>query len=321
MRVMTAPASTPPSAPAPLPVPETVAPTKPSRDVRHVRLRANGVEFHVALAGPEGAPLVLCLHGFPECWYSWHHQLRALSDRFLVAAPDLRGYGETEKPEHGYDLRTLASDVPALIRALGRNRATVVGHDWGGIIAYAAAAWHPDAVERVMVLNCPHPAAVISRVPTLSQLRKSWYIFAMQLPFVFEARLAKDDFAILPRIFMAGAKRRSMLRREDLETIRASFARPGTADRAIRYYRENLSLTGILIRGRLRVPAVSVPALVLYGRDDPFVGATLFHGHERHFRGPYEIRYIPDCGHWTQQEAPDLVSDAIRSFVAGAPPL
>src|SRR3954463_11862056 len=95
--------------------------------LRHVRVRANGVEFHVALAGPDDAPLVLCLHGFPECWYSWRHQLSALSDRFLIAAPDLRGYGETEKPAGGYDLKTLAADAVALIPALGRESAHLVG--------------------------------------------------------------------------------------------------------------------------------------------------------------------------------------------------
>jgi len=290
------------------------------REVRHVRVRANGIGFHVALAGPADAPLLLCLHGFPECWYSWHRQLEALSDRFLVAAPDMRGYGETDKPAGGYELRSLAADIPALVRALGRERALLVGHDWGGLVAYAAAAWHPEAFERLVVLNCPHPAAVTATMPSWSQLRKSWYIFAMQIPHLFDARLAKDGCAILPRMFHAGAKRRSALRREDLEVIRASFATPGTVRCALAYYRTNLSPVG-LWKGRMNAPPVTVPTLVLYGRDDPFVGPDLFHGHERHFRGAYEIRYIPDCGHWTQQEAPEVVNDAIRAFAsAGATP-
>src|SRR5436190_5273232 len=122
----------------PFPSPGTASAVTPP-GVRHVRVRANGIEFHVAIAGPEGAPLLLCLHGFPECWYSWRHQLEALSDRFLVAAPDLRGYGETEKPKSGYDIENLAADAAALVGALGRERAIIVGHDWGGLIAYAAA--------------------------------------------------------------------------------------------------------------------------------------------------------------------------------------
>jgi pimeloyl-ACP methyl ester carboxylesterase len=281
--------------------------------IRHVRVRANGIEFHVALAGPDDAPLVLCLHGFPECWYSWRHQLEGLSDRFLVAAPDLRGYGETEKPASGYELVNLAADVAALVPALGRSSASVVGHDWGGFLAYAAAARHPAAVERLAVLNCPHPAAITAAFPTLDQLRRSWYIFAMQVPGLFDWRLARDGAAILPRVFKSGARRRDAFTAADLEVLRASFARPGVIPAALRYYRTNLSPLALL-RGRMRTPPVPVPTLVLYGRDDPFEGPHLFHGHERHFTGPYEIRYIPDCGHWTQQEVPDLVNEALATF-------
>lgn len=285
------------------------------RETRHARVRAAGIEFHVALAGAEDAPLLLCLHGFPECWYSWRHQLAALSDRFLVVAPDLRGYGETEKAEHGYELASLASDVRALVRALGRERAVLVGHDWGGLIGYTAAALHAEAVERLVVLNCPHPAAASAALRSLDQVRKSWYVFAIQIPLLFDLRLARDGCAIVPRIFMAGARRRDMLRREDLEVFRAALARPGAIDRALRYYRINLSIRGVLT-GSLRVPPVPVPTLVMLGRDDPFVGPRLFDGHERHFTGDYEIRYLPGCGHWTQQEVPDVVNEAIRSFTA-----
>lgn len=280
---------------------------------RHKRIRANGIEFHVALAGDDAAPLLLCLHGFPECWYSWRHQLRGLAHLFLVAAPDLRGYGETDKPPSGYGIRTLAADAAALVHALGRERAILVGHDWGGLIAYAAAALHPAGFERLVVLNCPHPAAVGRAFRSLDQLRRSWYIFAIQVPGLFDWRLAKDDASIIPRMFMAGARRRSMLARQDLDELRRAFARPGVVSAALAYYRENLSPLALL-RGRMALPPVHQPTLVLHGRDDPFVGPTLFEGHERFFRGPYEIRYIADCGHWTQQEVPDLVNDALATL-------
>lgn len=278
-----------------------------SRRIDHRRVRANGIEFHVALAGDPDAPLILCLHGFPECWYSWRRQLEALSGRFLVAAPDLRGYGETDKPAAGYELANLAADAAALIPALGRERAVLAGHDWGGLIAYATAARHPERVERLVVLNAPHPAAIRSGLASPGQILKSWYIFAMQVPLLFDWRLARDDAAIIPRIFRAGARRRAMLPREDLEVFRRSFARPGVVECALRYYRTNLSPLGLLL-GRVSTPRVSVPTTIVYGRDDPFVGPALFREHERHFRGPYAFHVVPDCGHWTQQEAPEVVN-------------
>jgi pimeloyl-ACP methyl ester carboxylesterase len=283
--------------------------------VRHTRVSANGLSFHVALSGPPDAPLLLCLHGFPECWYSWRHQLAALSDRFLVAAPDLRGYGETDKPDGGYDIRNLAGDAAALVAALGRESAHIAGHDWGALVACAAAAWYPGAVDRLIILNCPHPAAVRTAARSPSQLLKSWYVFGMQIPGLFDWRLAKDEAAIIPRVFMRGAKRRDRFTGADLDVFRRSFATPGTARAALQYYRTNLSPLAVL-SGRMDVPAVRTPTLVLYGRDDPYVGPTLFYGHERHFRGPYEMRYIPDCGHWTQQEVPDLVNEALAGFLA-----
>lgn len=284
-----------------------------TRTVRHVRVRANGMDFHVALAGPDDAPLVLCLHGFPECWYSYRHQLEALSQDFLVAAPDLRGYGESDKPRSGYELRNLATDAAALVGALGRIRANLVGHDWGGLIAYATAAFFPGTIERLAVLNCPHPAAIPTGMRSLDQLRRSWYIFAIQIPKLFDLRLAQDSAAILPRIFMSGARRRAMLSAHDLDVFRRTFARAGAPEAALEYYRTNLSPLGLLL-GRMRVPPVSVPTLVLHAQDDPFVGPAFFRGHEAHFTGPYEIRFIPGCGHWTQQEAPELVNEALSEF-------
>jgi pimeloyl-ACP methyl ester carboxylesterase len=285
-----------------------------STATRHERVRANGLEFHVALAGRETAPLLLCLHGFPECWYSWRHQLSTLSDRFLVAAPDLRGYGETEKPPSGYQIRNLAADIAGLVRALGRERAHIVGHDWGGLVAYTTAALFRDVAERLVVLNCPHPAAIYGTF-TLDQLLKSWYIFAIQIPWFFDWRLARNDAAIIPRIFLSGATRRSMFRPEDLDELRRSFARPGVVPAALAYYRTNLSLLAML-RGAMRIPPVAAPTLVIYGRNDPFVGPSFFRDHARHFLGSYEFREIPDCGHWTQQEAPELVNEAIAGFLA-----
>src|SRR5688500_1161235 len=124
----------------------------------HRAVTANGARFHLAEHGPTDGPLVLLLHGFPQFWWSWRHQLEALGDAgFRVVAPDLRGYGASDKPPRGYDGYTLSSDVAAMIRALGAREAHLVGHDWGGMLAWSVATLHPGITASVAVLGMPHP--------------------------------------------------------------------------------------------------------------------------------------------------------------------
>lgn len=304
--------------------------------VHHETVEANGIHFHVARSGDGpgvpgddraagGAPtrpLILMLHGFPECWYSWRHQLRAFASSYDCAAPDLRGYGDTAKPEGGYDLDTLADDAAALVRALGHARATVVGHDWGGLIAWHVAARHPEVLERLAIINCP-PAEVMLRhlLTNPRQIQRSWYIFFSQIPGLPEARLSRDGAAIIPRIFKSGATRREAFTPEDLEVFRQAMAKPGAVASALAYYRRILRdafAPAALLRRFLGPdpPPIEVPGLVIWGRDDPFLGIELTHGLERRFRGPFTLRYIPRCGHWTQQEAPDEVNGALRELLA-----
>jgi pimeloyl-ACP methyl ester carboxylesterase len=286
-----------------------------SRVIRHLRVRANGVGFHVALSGRDEAPLLLCLHGFPECWYSWRHQLEALSDRFLVAAPDLRGYGDTERPPGGFDIRTLAADAAALARELSGEPAFLAGHDWGAMIACAAAGFHPAAWTRLVVLGGPHPAALRRAQLSPRQVVKSWYIAAMQIPWLPEWVLSRNDAAFVDRIYRAGSAVRDAFSREDLETLRVSFARPGAARAALAYYRVNLSPWAIAA-GRMSTPPVGIPSLVLVGTEDPFLAPVLFDDNRRHFRGEYTFRRLPGCGHWIQQEAPDVLNAALREFLS-----
>jgi pimeloyl-ACP methyl ester carboxylesterase len=147
----------------------------------------NGVRLHCVVEG-EG-PLVLLLHGFPETSRAWRKQIPALAKRFRVVAPDLRGFGASDKPNGiaAYRTSVVAEDIVGLIRAFGADRAHVVGHDWGGGVAWALATLHPEAVDRLVVLNCPHPAIMQKALRSnWAQIRKSWYIFAFQLPWVPE---------------------------------------------------------------------------------------------------------------------------------------
>ncbi|MEA2626098.1 MAG: hypothetical protein QOD06_2143, partial [Candidatus Binatota bacterium] len=209
-------------------------------DWKHERVTANGIQFHVVTAGSTSAPLVVLLHGFPEFWYAWRHQIPALAEHFRVAVPDLRGYGDSDKPPRvaDYAIDVLAADVAGLVRALGESKATIVGHDWGGGVAWATALEHPDVVEKLIVLNCPHPAKFARALRTnFRQLRRSWYMFFFQLPRIPERLLLRKDAAILDTMFRGMAKRPGTFSDEDLRELKQAIQKPGAATGAINYYR------------------------------------------------------------------------------------
>ena len=207
--------------------------------IEEITVQANGLRMHALAAGPADGPLVVLLHGFPELARSWRRQLPALAAAgYRAVAPDQRGYGETEL-RGPYDAGTLARDVVELVRALGRERATLVGHDWGGAVAWTAAREHPEVVERLVALNCP-PPEVLSRElrSSFRQLRRSWYMAFFQLPWLPERRMTRDGAAVVG----AGARRwlaqpRGVEPRRRLSSYRAAFSRPGRAKAAIDWYR------------------------------------------------------------------------------------
>jgi epoxide hydrolase 4 len=271
-------------------------------------LTANGITFHALADGPADGPLVLCLHGFPELGRSWRHQLPALAaGGYRTVAPDLRGYGQTEL-RGPYDLRTLTDDVGALVAALGRERAIVVGHDWGGAVAWTVAALRPSLVEKLVVLNCPPPqdlARAMLRSP--SQLRRSWYILFFQLPWLPERRMAANCAEVVARA--------------ELATYRVAFARPGRAKAAIDWYRASFR-RALRPRRPRELPPVEAPTLVLWGSEDRFLGRGL--------AAPDRLRrslakgnvptvvLIDDAGHFVQNEAPDRVNDELLRWLGQA---
>jgi pimeloyl-ACP methyl ester carboxylesterase len=287
-----------------------------------LNLTANGIAFHALADGPSDGPLVLCLHGFPELGRSWRHQLPALATAgYRVVAPDLRGYGGTEL-QGPYDLRTLVGDVEALIASLGRRRAIVVGHDWGGAVAWSVAALRPSVVEKLVVLNCPPPhelARAMLRSP--SQLLRSWYILFFQLPWLPERRMAENCAEVVARALVGGSHRRGVWSADELAAYRVAFARPGRAKAAIDWYRASFRRS--LRPGRRRgLPPVQAPTLVLWGTEDRFLG--------RELADPGRLRrsladgneptvvWIDDAGHFVQNEAPDRVNDELLLWLGPA---
>lgn len=287
--------------------------------MEQLRLEANGARFHALAEGAEDGPLVLLLHGFPESSRHWRHQLPALAEGgFRAVAPDLRGYGESDK--HGpYDVETLARDVAGLVAALGRERATVVGHDWGGAVAWVAAHHAPDLVERLVVLNCPHPASLRRELLTNPrQIARSSYMFFFQLPWLPERMLARDDCRAIARALRGGSHVREAWTREELDLARAEFLRPGVASAALGYYRAAARHPGIARRLAASRP-ITAPTLILWGVHDRFLGEeTIRPERLRPYFAPGnvpEIRRIEEAGHFVQNEAPERVNEELLAWL------
>ncbi len=279
--------------------------------LRHRFVEANGVRFHCVEAGD--GPLVLLLHGFPEFWYSWRRQLGPLSDRFHVVAPDLRGYNLTDKPAEGYQIRDLAADVDALIGALGADRARVVGHDWGGAVAWATAMWSPERVERLAILNAPHPAAYfreLRRNPR--QWLKSWYIGVFQIPRLPEWLLGRRRCAGIARMLRSSATRSDVFSQDDLAAYRRAMCRPGALTATLAYYRA----LGRTRPGELRrqVHPIQAPTLVIWGQRDVALAPQLADDLDR-WAPRTRVERVPDAGHWVHHERPELVNDLLRDFL------
>jgi epoxide hydrolase 4 len=195
-----------------------------------MHLSTNGVMLHAVAAGPSDGPLVILLHGFPEFWYGWRHQIEPLAAvGYRVLVPDLRGYNLSSKPEglRAYTLDVLADDVLGLATTLGRPKFTIVGHDWGGALAWHLAARNPDRIERAVILNGPYLAAARGYARSHpGQMLKSWYIGLFQVPWLPERLLSASDFAWL-RQALTRTSQPGAFQADDLEHYRKAWAQPG----------------------------------------------------------------------------------------------
>jgi epoxide hydrolase 4 len=286
---------------------------------KHEFVQANGIRFHYVTAG-EG-PLVILLHGFPQFWYAWRHQIPELATRLRVVAPDLRGYGDTERPPKVEDYRvaTLAADVASLVRALGADRAHVVGHDWGGAIAWMTALQHPDVVDRLVVLNCPHPNRFGRELRSNPrQLLRSWYMFFFQLPLVPEWTFHASPDAAIARMFRGMAVRKDAFTDDDLRAFKGALRKPGALTAAINYYRATFRNFSEMRRIENEDQKIAAPTLLIWAEDDVALGKELTYGMEELFAGPFRIQYVPNCSHWVNEEQPELVNQLILGHLTTA---
>ena len=287
---------------------------------RHDTVETNGVRLHVVTAGPEDGDLVLLLHGFPEFWYSWHRQLEALAAAgYRVVAPDLRGYNCSEKPSgvDAYHIDELVGDVAGLIRAFDCESAHVVGHDWGGLVAWYTAIERPGVVNRLAVLNAPHPSAYERALRTsLSQLRNSWYVAYFQLPRLPEYGLAWNDYEAVEQVFSAGTVQPDAVSEQDIRRYKRALSRPGSRRAALNYYRSMGRRTTrlTLTRGGVGDLPVRVPTLLLWGVQDHALDVSLTRGLDEWVPDSRVERY-PDAGHWVQFDAPERVTARLLNYL------
>lgn len=277
----------------------------------HHEGEVNGVRLHWVEQGR--GPLVVLLHGFPELWYEWRHLIPALAAAgFRAVAPDMRGYNLSEKPKgvEPYALRHLTADVAALVRHLGETRAHVVGHDWGGVVAWRLAMDHAEVVDRLVIVNAPHPRVFARELRKPKQALKSAYAAFFQLPAVPEAVFRANGYAMVERVFR-DEPRPGAYTGEDIALYKEAIARPGALKAMINYY-----------RAAVRHPAgeslpVTAPTLVVWGEDDAHLNVENTIGLEEHVPG-VRVERLPGVSHWVPADAPEELAALVTRFLHAA---
>jgi pimeloyl-ACP methyl ester carboxylesterase len=283
--------------------------------VQHKQAVVNGVRLHYVEAGT--GPLVVLLHGFPEFWWSWRSQIPALVEAgYRVIAPDQRGYAASEKPVgwRNYRIELLAADVAALIREAGEERAFVVGHDWGAAVAWMVATLHPEVVERLAILNVPHPDTMqrtLMRNP--KQLLHSWYMFFFQLPWLPERLLGWGGRDALARTY--GDAREGAFTDADLDRYVEALHGPEGFRGPINWYRAALRTP--IGRARRLYRPIPAEVLVIWGEQDRFLTASMAQPSPElvpHVR----VERLPDASHWVQHDEPERVNALLTGFFGAA---
>jgi pimeloyl-ACP methyl ester carboxylesterase len=270
-----------------------------------------GVKIHYASLGPKdaaGAPLVVMIHGFPDFWYSWRHQMSALADRFQVVAIDQRGYNLSDKPTgvESYDMRLLVGDVAAVIRHLGRDKATIVGHDWGGAVAWQFALALPQMTENLVILNLPHPNGLLRELRSnTEQIANSEYARTFQTksasdPTVFFGKpMTAETLSSWVRDPAARARYVEAFQRSDFTAM-------------LNYYKRNYPQAGPQAPPPPDIPKAKMPVLMFHGLGDTALHSDGLSGTWNWLEKDLTLVTVPGAGHFVQQDAADLVSTTTR---------
>ncbi|XP_055342687.1 epoxide hydrolase 4-like [Paramacrobiotus metropolitanus] len=278
----------------------------------------NGIRIHYVASGPPDAPLMLFLHGFPEFFYTWRHQIRYFKNSYRVVAVDLRGYGDSSKPSNyaEYEIRKLCEDVRLIIQSLQRASCILVGHDWGGMIAWNFGSLYPEMVSSMVVINAPHPAVFWKfAMKNPKQLLMSWYIFMFQLPFLPEFFLSSSDLKFLEEIFTVapmGAKP-GTYQEEDIEAFKYTFSSAKAFTAPINYYR---NLFRFNPPKPIKFQPLPFPILVIFGTGDRAISPETALLSGQFAGGIFELKYVEGASHWVNEEEPEVVNNTIAKFLS-----
>ena len=280
--------------------------------IEHHYIETNGIRLHVAQAGPADGPLVILLHGFPEFWYGWRRQIEPLARAgYRVWAPDQRGYNLSDKPQGlaAYDIAELARDVIGLIDASGRQKCFLAGHDWGAAVAWTVAQSYPERIEKLAILNVPHPAVMFRTLRSSpAQLRKSWYMFFFQIPLLPEAMLRTNDWAgaveMLRRSSLPGS-----FTEQDFEQYRQAWWRKGAFTSMLNWYRAIIQHPPAMPAD----PRLRLPTLVLWGKRD----IALSHEMAQlsiDLCEDGQLIFFENATHWVQHDEAEAVTAYLIGF-------
>ena len=292
---------------------ETTAPLPDVPSAESTVREVNGVDLHVVAAGDREDPLVVLLHGFPEFWYGWRDHVPGLVEAgYRVLVPDQRGYNRSDKPDGvgAYAVENLSGDIGALIESAGRESAHVVGHDWGAAVAWDLALRHPESVDRLGIINVPHPSVFEATLKSsLRQMRKSWYMFFFQLHRIPEWVQRRGDFERLVEGLETAEA--GTFTEEDIEHYRAAWRREGALTGMLNWYRA-------LFRAGEDPPRerVEAPTLVVWGEGDQFLLPEM---------APKSVEYcadgrlerFPEASHWVQHERREQVVELLVEHFEG----
>jgi epoxide hydrolase 4 len=275
-------------------------------------LKTNGIQLHTMQAGPDGAPLVIFLHGYPETWRSWKNQIGPVLDEgYFVMAPDQRGYNLSDKPTQtsAYHLEETMKDILGLILGSGREKATVVGHDWGGGVAWGLALKYPGCIDKLVIANAPHPKVMMSNLmKNPRQMLKSLYMLYIQIPGLPEAMLRHDDWKLLIQS-LEKSSNPGTFSEEDIEEYRRSWWRRGAMSGMLNWYRANFRQLP-----QFSTSHVHVPTLMLWGKKDFALSPELV-SESLEYSTDGNLVMFEEATHWLQHEEPDNVSNAILEFL------
>jgi epoxide hydrolase 4 len=273
--------------------------------------RNGEIQLHAVASGPRNGPVVILLHGFPEFWHSWHCQLDLLSSAgFRVIAPDQRGYNKSSKPRGAanYALPLLVSDVIAIADQLNQPRIFLAGHDWGAAVAWATAILHPRRLHKLAILNVPHPSVMFRYLRSnFRQMRRSWYMFLLQLPFVPEHIFAAFHFRFGVNALVRSS-RPGTFSPEDLALYREAWSQPGALTGSMNWYR-----AAFRHASKFADPTVRVPTHILWGMRDAFLLSEMAQASLRYCTDA-QLTQFPEASHWLQHEEPARVSELLIDF-------